>query len=200
MNQSFAILVGNCFYSINTKEGLELSKNRLNLLVLRCLAYIGVVAFIYCASPVFLPSKYVTIKFTEGYAETAPWMFLVGGFLFLVFGLISIAVLSRPRVEPDCLFGIIFWGIIGYVFALFLFCLPTVVVIQFSILTADQAQIAGAVLCALWVMLIYNIFTACFTERKPRDSRKLPRRPKPLPPPKGAIRDDSAMRAFLFKE
>ena len=179
-----------------------MSKNRLNLLVLRCLAYIGVVAFIYCASPVFLPSKYVTIEFTGGYAETAPWMFLVGGFLFLVFGLISIAVLSRPRVEPKYLFGVIFWSIsiIGYVFALFLFCLPTVVVIQFSILTADQAQIAGAVLCALWVMLIYNIFTACFTERKPRDSRRLPRRPKPLPPPKKAIRDDRAMGAFLFKE
>lgn len=177
-----------------------MSKIQLKSLTCRVLACVGTITFIYCASPLFLPWKYVAIEFTEGYAETAPWMFLVGGFLFLVFGLMSIAVLSRPRVEPDCLFGIIFWSIIGYVFALFLFCLPTVVVMQFSILTADQAQIAGVVLCALWVMLIYNIFTACFTERKPRDSRRLPKRPKSFAPPKGATKDNNTTRAFLFKE
>lgn len=177
-----------------------MSKNRLNLLVVRCLAYISVVAFIYCASPVFLPWIYVTVEFTEDYAKAAPWMFLIGGYLLFIFLLIAVVGLSLPRRKTHFLFGIVLWGTVGYFLALFFFCLPTIVMHYYSILTVGQAQIIGTILSLIGVMFVDMIFTNRYTEPEREDIPKLPRQPKPLPPPKGAIRDDSAMRAFLFKE
>lgn len=175
-----------------------MSKNRLNLLVVRCLAYVGVVAFIYCASPVFLPWIYVTVEFTEDYAKAAPWMFLIGGYLLFIFLLIAVVGLSRPRRKTR--FGIVLWSTVGYILALFFFCLPTIVMHFYSILTVSQAQIIGAILSLIGVMFVDMIFTNRYTEPEREDIPELSRRSKPLPPPKGAIRDDGAMRTFLFKE
>lgn len=175
-----------------------MSKNRLNLLVVRCLAYIGVVAFIYCASPVFLPWIYVTVEFTEDYAKAAPWMFLIGGYLLFIFLLIAVVGLSRPRRKAR--FGIVLWSTVGYILALFFFCLPTIIMHYYSILTLSQAQIIGAILSLIGIMFVDMIFTNRYTEPEREDTPKFSRRPKPLPPPKGAIRDDGATGAFLFKE
>ena len=177
-----------------------MSKNRLNLLVVRCLAYIGVVTFIYCASPVFLPWIYVTVEFTEDYAKAAPWMFLIFGYSLMVFLLIAVVGLSHPRRRAGLLFGVALWSTVGYLLALFFFCLPTIVMHYYSILTVSHAQIIGAILSLIGVVVVDMIFTNRYTEPEREDTPKFSRRPKPLPPPKGAIRDDGATRAFLFKE
>lgn len=174
--------------------------NETKSLIVKILAYVGVPAFIYCASPLFLPWDYVTAEYIEGYTEVMSWMSFVFGASLLVLGFIGIIRYSRPRVEPDFRFGIILWGVVGYILALFLFCLPTIFMHFYGVLTVVQAQIIGAVLSCFGVMLVYRIFAACYTEREREDSLRLPKRPKLPPPPEGAEKNvDKAMRGFVYK-
>ena len=156
--------------------------------IVRFIACISVIVFMYCASPLFLPVIYVTTNYTEDYARIMPRLFFVLGYMFLVCVPIAEINIFRLRTKAGFCFGVFFWSVLEYSLALFLFRLPIITTVGIGVLTVFQAHVVGALLAFKALAFADKLFMRYYTEPEPEDYPRLPKRPKSLPPPKGTER------------